>query len=191
MTSVFVSFYLKTSRKTMSSNIESRLKSLLDEYIQQKFFLYRSVEPVAEKPVEFVSKKPKVTFVTAEDLDDIDLTNSRILDCVVRNKTEVITTQTRYMTILADIWNTMSVNDVVENSLYEPFQTQKAMRRHFASFGKKVPTTYKWNEAVGLYTQYLPNNHTIQEIANMIQFNNYNCRINIILANGDNITFKM
>ena len=61
---------------------------------------------------------PKQNYITENELNNTLITHSTIEECVVKRGEENISSNTRYRTILVDIWKSMPTQKILQNTTF-------------------------------------------------------------------------
>jgi len=111
------------------------------------------------------------SFYTVKDISKLKLVGSRILECIVKNTHNfIITIEKKYMSILVDIYSSMSVNDVIS---YTSFNIK---------FGdENGKNGYNYHKKINMSIQSKPTNHILVEIFKMADIYKYPFSIKIQL----------
>ena len=116
---------------------------------------------------------PKKTLVTEGELKDISLSYSKIIKCIIKNKNIIITKKHKYRQILIDIWLSMPLQKIIQNTSFNIKLTDKnGLNGYF--FENKLGFSFQSKDAT----------MTFNEIITMVKLNNY--QINIIIKLKDN-----
>jgi hypothetical protein len=125
----------------------------------------------------------KEIYITEEELLKTNLSHSIILKCSIMNNknnvNEIITNKTKFFSILIDIWKTIPIQKILQNTTFNMKLTNE-----------KGLNGYKWNPELKLSIQCKDSNNTLKEIINMIKINNYSFDIKIKLSNERILLFK-
>ena len=123
---------------------------------------------------------PKDVFITEDDLYKTNLGKSKIISCIVKNGTDIISSTQKYRTILNDIWMNMPTQLILQNTTFNMKLTDE-----------KGLNGYNWDSILKLSIQNKDSNGTMKEIIKMLKINNYNIVIHIKLEDGAEIKFKI
>ena len=117
-------------------------------------------------------------YISLNDISKFDLTNSKIKKCEVYNKDNIITNKNKYQQILTDIWITMLIQNIIQNTTFNfKLSHENTLGYRYIS---KLSASFQGKDA----------NKTMYEIINMIKLNNYSINISIELENKNIIYFK-
>lgn len=59
---------------------------------------------------------PKKIYITEDELKSVQITNSSIIECIIKEDEEVISNATQYRSILVDIWKSMPTQRILQNT---------------------------------------------------------------------------
>lgn len=122
---------------------------------------------------------PKDTYITEDELSRIPLSSSKILECSIKNKDDIISNKLKYMSILNDIWISMPTQKILQTTTFNMKLTNE-----------NGLNGYNWSPKLNLSIQYKDSKHTMNEILNMIKVNNYSIKITIQLETKTILKFK-
>ncbi len=123
---------------------------------------------------------PKEIYITEDEFNGIKLNSSKILDCIVKNREEIISMKLRYRSILDDIWMSMPTQKILQTTTFNMKLTDE-----------NGLDGYNWFPALNLSIQNKDATYTMKEIINMIKVNNYSIKIAIQLETNIIIKFKL
>jgi hypothetical protein len=169
-------------------------KIFLDQYLIDAHLNYNAINSrkrCLTVPHTKKSKKKKFTetnffkdFFRENDLrffDENDFRFSKILSCTVTSSCgKTISTSTKYMSLLIDIWKSMDINDVLDNTSFNIKRSNEKGRRG-----------YNWHQCLNISVQSREAKCTLKEIMFMIYHNKYNLDMTIVLKNQKEIDIKM
>ena len=132
--------------------------------------------------IEFINGEliaiPRESYITEDEFNNTDLNSSIIKNCIVKNGDQIISNNLKYKAILNDIWSTMPIQTIINNTNFNMTETNP--------HGKG----YRWFAPLELYIQYKAATNTMREILNMIKLNNYSIKITIQLRTNTIINFR-
>jgi hypothetical protein len=117
-------------------------------------------------------------YLNEEQFKRTSLINSNILKCIVFSNKKIISTKTKYLSLLKDIWYSMPVQLMLSTTSFNMKPTNENSEKG-----------YKWDEILSLSIQYKNSTYTMKEILNIIKINNYTIDITIELNSGKIINF--
>ena len=139
--------------------------TFIDKYAKKAYIEYEPNEP-----------EPQKQFIIIDIYDPTMISNynflkSKIIRCLIRNdKLNNISEGTKYMTILIDIYNTMTPDNIIK---YTSFNIK---------IGKVQDNNYKYHENLNMsIPKSKPANNTFSEICRMVKINNYKIDMDIEL----------
>ena len=97
-----------------------------------------------------------------------------------KKKEEIISINTRYQSILNDIWKSMTTQKILQNTTF-----------NFKLTNENGEKGYNWSNEISMSFQGKDANGTFKEIINMIKVNNMSINISIQLHTGEMIYFKI
>jgi len=112
---------------------------------------------------------PKYTKVTPEELCGINLAHSIINKCIIYNDDKIISTSTKYRSMLIDIWKNMPSQLLLTNTTYN------------MKLSNENDNGYKWIDCINLSVQDKDSNGAFKELLKMVEINQYKFTINITL----------
>jgi hypothetical protein len=122
---------------------------------------------------------PNNDYISEDEFNNIDMTKSKILECIVKSGEEIISKKTHYASILKDIWTTMPRQLVLNTNIIRKKESNEN--------GKNG---YLWYENLQLSYRSADAITTMKEIMHMIKVNGYSIDITIRLANENIIKFR-
>lgn len=121
-------------------------------------------------------------FISKKDLMLQDFTKSKIINCSITNNENIlISNKDKYMSILIDIYKSMSIDDIL---------ARKNSSINVKQGNEHGNNGYIYYSDLRLSVQGKPATITLKEIINMVELNNYRIIITIILANTNQIIYK-
>lgn len=123
---------------------------------------------------------PKKQYITEFELNMTQIKHSTIEECIIKKKEEIISTKTRYRSVLVDIWKSMP--------------TQKTL--HTTYFNFKLTKEdgvkgYQWCDDIHMSFQNKDARGTLNEIINMVKVNKLTIELSIKLETGRTVHFKI
>jgi hypothetical protein len=123
---------------------------------------------------------PKKTNISDDQINKTHFTKSKILYSYIATKDDVlVSNKNTYFEILEDIWKTMPIQQVLQNTSFDFKMTQE-----------KGHAGYWWNENLSMSLRLQNANITIKEIVKMVKLNGYQMIMTIQLKNNSIIEFK-
>jgi hypothetical protein len=150
---------------------------LKENYIEEEEY-EREIEEEEEYEVEFEIEEEK-KYTTIEEFNRLRLNNSKILYCIIKNGEEIISNKFKYRAILNDVWETMPIQKIIQNTTFNMKLTNENSIKG-----------YIWSEKLKLSVQSKDSTYTMKEILNMIKINKYLLEISIKLSSGQIIHYK-
>jgi len=136
--------------------------------------------------ITFIDKNAKKAYIEYEEpnepeppndhtmISNYNFIKSKIIRCLIRNdKLNNISEGTKYMTILIDIYNTMTPDNIIKNTSFN------------IKIGKVQGNNYKYHEKLNMsIPKSKPANNTLSEICRMVKINNYKIDMDIELSHN-------
>lgn len=123
---------------------------------------------------------PKKKNITEDQINKTSFTKSKILYSLVTTSNGVlITNKGTYLEILEDIWKTMPIQQLLQNTLFD-----------FKMTHEKGHNGFWWNENLSMSIRLKNTNTTVKEIVNMVKLNGYKLIMTIELKNKIFIEFN-
>ena len=122
---------------------------------------------------------PKNQYMTENELNITQITNSTIVECLIKKEEETISTNTSYRSVLVDIWKSMPTQKILQTTTFN----FKLENQH----GEKG---YKWCDDIHMSFQNKDARGTLKEILNMVKVNKLTIELSIKLETGRIIHFK-
>ena len=122
---------------------------------------------------------PKQYYITESDLNIITITHSIIEECLVKKGEEIISNAKTYRSILIDIWKSMPVQKILQNTTF-----------NFKLTNENGEKGYNWCSDINMSFQNKDANGTLKEIVNIIKVNKYTIKLLIKLETSRIIYFK-
>ena len=123
---------------------------------------------------------PKKQYITENELNITQITNSTIEECVIKKEEETISTNTRYRSVLVDIWKSMPPQKILQTTQFNLKLTNEN--------GVKG---YNWCHAIRMSFQNKDARGTLNEILNMVKVNKLTIKLSIKLETGRIVHFKI
>ena len=123
---------------------------------------------------------PKKVYIEEFELFQLELKNSKIRNCLVKNKDLIVSTKDKYQSILIDLWSTMLPQKILQNTTFN-FKLTKEI-------GEKG---FNWEPRINMSFQSKNADGTMKEIIKMIRINKYSFDISIQLEDTTIIHFKI
>lgn len=124
---------------------------------------------------------PRNQYIEEYEFNKTNLTFSSINNCLIKKEDKIISTTNRsYRSVLINIWKTMPVNDIRENSTFS-----------FKSINENGVSGYKWCDDIQMSFSNRNANETVKEIIKMVKFNNLTIKLWIELSTGREIYFEI
>jgi len=123
---------------------------------------------------------PKENYITENELNTTNITHSKIEECIIKKEEENIsTTKTNYRSVLVDIWKHMSVQKILQTTIF-----------NFKLTNENGEKGYIWCPDIGMSFQSKCAKETLTEILNMVKVNKLTIKLTIKLETGRIINFK-
>ena len=123
--------------------------------------------------------KPKEQYITEKELISLQITNSTIKECIIKQDDEVISINTKYRSVLIDIWKSMPTQKILQNTTF-----------NFKLTNENGEKGYSWNPSINMSFQSKDAFGTLKEILYMVNINNMTIKLCIKLETGKIIYFK-
>lgn len=124
---------------------------------------------------------PKKKYVTENELNMINIAKSKINKCLIKDKEDkIISTNTKYRSILTDIYKTMATQKILQ-----------ATRFNFKLTNENGEKGYHWNDDIHMSFQNKNARETLKEIINMVKVNKLTIDISIKLETDSVVNFKI
>ena len=105
--------------------------------------------------------------------------SSKILECTVKDRNNIISDKKKYKSILEDIWLSMTTQNMIKKSSFNMKLTDE-----------NNVDGYKWRPKFRLSIQFKNAEYTMYEILSMVKENNYSLDITIQLKTNKIIKFQ-
>ena len=122
---------------------------------------------------------PKEIYITDDEFNRTIFNSSKILECSIENRGDLITNKLKYNSILIDIFKSMPTQKILQTTTFNMKLTNENDNKG-----------YHWHPELKLSIQNKDANHTVKEILNMIKVNSYTIKICIQLETGKIIKYK-
>jgi hypothetical protein len=123
---------------------------------------------------------PKKQYMTENELNITQFTHSTIEECLIKKKEETISTNTKYRSVLVDIWKSMPTQRILQTTTFNLKLTNEN--------GEKG---YNWCDDIHMSFQSKDANGTLKEILNMVKVNKLTVNLSIKLETGRIVHFKI
>ena len=123
---------------------------------------------------------PKKQYMTENELNITQITNSKIEECLIKKEEEIISINTSYRSVLVDIWKSMPSQKILQTTTFNFKLTNET--------GEKG---YKWCDDIHMSFQNKDARGTLKEILNMVKVNKLTIKLSIKLETGRIVHFKI
>ena len=123
---------------------------------------------------------PKTQYITENELNMTQITNSKIESCIIKKEGTNISTNKSYRSVLVDVWKSMSPNKILQTTTFNFKLTKET--------GKKG---YRWCDDIRMSFQSKDAKGTLKEILNMVKVNKLTIDLLIKLETGRIVHFKI
>jgi len=123
---------------------------------------------------------PKKNFITENELNMTQIINSKIEECLIKKGEEIISTKTKYRSILVDIWKSMPTQKILQTTTF-----------NFKLTNENGEKGYKWCDDIHMSFQNKDATGTLKEIINMVKVNKLTINLSIKLETGRIVHFKI
>jgi len=123
---------------------------------------------------------PKIIYTTENELNMIDITDSIIEECIIKKGEENISTNTKYRSVLIDIWEDMPTQKIFQNTTF-----------NFKLINENGKKGYYWCKRIQMSFQNKDAKGTLKEILHMVRVNKLTIKLTIKLKTGRIIYFKI
>jgi hypothetical protein len=123
---------------------------------------------------------PKKQFLTENELNMTQITNSSIVECLIQKGEEKISTEKSYRGALIDIWKSMPTQKILQTTSFNFKLTNEN--------GKKG---YYWCDEIKMSFQNKDDEQTLKEIIRMVKENKLTIMLIIKLEIGRMVHFKI
>ena len=123
---------------------------------------------------------PKKQYITENELNMTNITNSTIKECIIKNEEEIISTSKSFRSVLVDIWKSMPAQKILQTTTFNLKLTNEN--------GVKG---YKWCDDIHMSFQSKDAKGTLKEIINMVKVNKLTIELSIKLESDRIVNFKI
>jgi hypothetical protein len=140
-----------------------------------------SAKKVENDMKELISKlKSKKIYITENQQKMLDFTGSRVEECLIMSRNEIVSRSKKYRRILIDTWKTMRPEQIRDTSTF-----------NFKLTNENGTNGYNWCSDINMSFQNKDTNHTLDEIVDMVKVNRMSLDISIKLKNGKLVYLKI
>ena len=147
--------------------------------IGYKIYQIDKFEQIYDEDNDRLILKPKIPYISDQELSLTSLLHSNIINCHVCGKNELISNKSKYRTILLDIWGTMPTSRLLQNTTMN------------IKLGEHTTKGYIYIDELKFSFQSKDSQGTFKEICKMVSLCKYTLDILIELANGNKIGYKI
>ena len=122
---------------------------------------------------------PKQNYITETELNTMPIKGSTIIECIIKDGEENISTKCKYRSILIDIWKSMPAQKILQTTTF-----------NFRLTNENGVKGYNWCSDINMSFQSKDAHGTFKEILNMIKVNKYTIHLSIKLETGKIVYFK-
>jgi hypothetical protein len=123
---------------------------------------------------------PKKQYITENELNITQITNSMIEECLIKKEEETISTNTSYRSVLVDIWKSMPTQKILQTTQF-----------NFKLTNENGVKGYNWCDDIHMSFQDKDSKGTLKEILNMVKVNKLTIKLSIKLETGRIVHFKI
>jgi hypothetical protein len=123
---------------------------------------------------------PKKQYMTENELNITQLTQSTIVECLIKKEEDTISTNTSYRSVLVDIWKSMPTQKILQTTTF-----------NFKLKNENGEKGYKWCDDIHMSFQNKDSKGTLKEILNMVKVNKLTIKLSIRLETGRIVNFKI
>ena len=123
---------------------------------------------------------PKKQYMTENELNITQITNSKIEECLIKKEEEIISINTSYRSVLVDIWKSMPSQKILQTTTF-----------NFKLTNENGEKGYKWCDDIHMSFQNKDARGTLKEILNMVKVNKLTIKLSIKLETGRIVHFKI
>jgi len=123
---------------------------------------------------------PKKQYMTENELNITQITNSKIEECLIKNEEETISIKTSYRSVLVDIWKSMPSQKILQTTTF-----------NFKLTNENGEKGYNWCNDIHMSFQSKDARGTLKEILNMVKVNKLSIKLSIKLETGRIVHFKI
>ena len=123
---------------------------------------------------------PKKQYMTENDFNITDFTNSTIEECLITKEEETISTKTNYRSVLVDIWKSMPTQKIIQTTTF-----------NFKLTNENGEKGYRWCDDIHMSFQNKDAKGALTEIRNMVKVNKLTIKLfSIKLETGKIVHLK-
>ena len=123
---------------------------------------------------------PKKQYMTENELNNTQITNSTIEECLIKKEEETISINTSYRSVLVDIWKSMPSQKILQTTTF-----------NFKLTNENGVKGYTWCDDIHMSFQNKDARGTLKEILNMVKVNKLTIKLSIKLETGRIVHFKI
>ena len=123
---------------------------------------------------------PRKIYITENELNMTQITHSSIVECVIKQGDEIISTNTSYRSVLVDIWKSMPTQKILQNTTF-----------NFKLTNENGDKGYKWCSHINMSFQNKDASGTLKEVLHMVKVNKMTIHLSIKLETGRIVYFAM
>jgi hypothetical protein len=124
---------------------------------------------------------PKKQYMTENDVNITNFTNSTIEECLITKEEETISTKTSYRSVLVDIWKSMPTQKIIQTTTF-----------NFKLTNENGEKGYKWCDDIHMSFQNKDAKGTLKEILHMVKVNKLTIKLlSIKLETGKIVHLKI
>ena len=124
---------------------------------------------------------PKKLNISDDQINKTTFTKSNIMYCLITTKDDAfVTNKDTYFEILEDIWKSMPIQLLLQNTSFD-FKITK----------EKGFNGFWWNETLNMSLRLKNANETVKEIIKMVKLNGHKMILTIVLKNKSIIEFNI
>ena len=123
---------------------------------------------------------PKKQYITENELNMTLFLHSKIEECIIKKGEDIISTKTKYLSLLVDIWKSMPTQKILQTTTF-----------NFKLTNENGVKGYKWCDDINMSVQHKDATGTLKEIINMVKVNKLTINLSIKLETGKIVYFKI
>lgn len=123
---------------------------------------------------------PKKEYITENELINTPTGKSKIEKCSIKKNDKTISNNKKYMSVVGDIWKTMSSKEIRNNTTFNWKSTNENGKRG-----------YHWRDDIKMSIQKKDSMGTLKEIIKMVKVNKFTLELSIKLETGRIVNFKI
>lgn len=123
---------------------------------------------------------PKKQYMTENELNMTLIKKSKIEECLIKKGDEIISTNTKYRSVLVEIWKSMPTQKILQTSTFNFKLTNENSEKGYC-WCNDIHMSFQSKDAVG----------TLKEIINMVKVNKLTLDLSIKLETGKIVHFKI